>query len=74
MIASNVLRLSAFEYRSPRCIGAPLWDNFMGNLVVRDKALAASVQSSEKALNVNRLKWLGHILHISAKRLPRGAL
>lgn len=50
------------------------WKNFVSISEVGCKVLGPGAQYSEEALNLNRLRWLGHVLCMPTERLHRWAL
>lgn len=60
-----------FEHGCIHSIGRLWCENFVSNLEIRDKLLDPRTQSSEQPLNVNSLRWLGHVPRIPAEPLAR---
>lgn len=45
------------------------WANFLSNSEVRSVVLGPRVHFLEEILNLNKLRWLGHVLSIAKERL-----
>lgn len=73
-LGADVRRLPVFAPRRLCTTGRMWWKNFVSNSEVRLKVLGSRVKSLEQAINQNRSKWLGHILHISTEQLLRCTL
>lgn len=52
-------------------IGGIWWKNLLSDLEVGHKVPGPRVQLLEQALNMNKLRWLGHILPMFTEPLPR---
>lgn len=66
--ALDVWRISVFEHHYLRNIIKVWWENLISISEVTHKG--HGVQSMEPAVNVNRLRLLGHVLRVPTKRLP----
>lgn len=74
ILCRSLEKRSVSEHRCLLNISKLWWENFLSDSEVRRKARGPGVQSLEGALNMNRLKWLGHYLRIPAERLSRCTL
>lgn len=59
-----------FEHYFPYGIGKIWWETLIINRMIRHKLLGLMVQSLEKAMNLNGLSWLVHVLCMPTKRMP----
>ena len=72
--AGDTRRLSVFEHRCLRSIARIWWENRISNAEVRQRVLGSRCRSLEQTVNLNRLRWLEHVLRMSPDRLPRRAM
>lgn len=66
--------LVMFKYRGLHSFGEVRWKNFSRNPEIKPKVLGSMAQSLEKALNLNELRQLGHLLCRLTERLPYRAI
>jgi hypothetical protein len=72
--AEDKQRLLVFDHRCLRSIARVWWDNRISNAEIRRRVLGSRDQAVDQLLDVQRLRWLGHVLRMSPDRLPRRAL
>ena len=72
--AEDRQRLLVFDHRCLRSIAKVWWNNRISNAVVRQKVLGSRGKALDRILDLQRLRWLGHVLRMSPDRLPRRAL
>ena len=67
-------RLLVFDHRCLRSIAGVWWERRISNTEVRRMVLGTRNRSIDELITLHRLRWLGHVLRMSADRLPRRAL
>ncbi|CAH8566684.1 unnamed protein product [Heterobilharzia americana] len=67
----DMKRLQMFDHRCLRSIGHIPWCRHMRSAEVRCRVLGRRGKSVDTVVNLHRLRWLGHILHMPSHRLPR---
>jgi hypothetical protein len=67
-------RLSVFENRCLRRIAKVRWENRVSNAEIRRRVFGSHQLSVMRAVNLSRLRWLGHVLRMSTVRLPHRAM
>ncbi|MBM6549315.1 reverse transcriptase family protein [Streptococcus dysgalactiae subsp. equisimilis] len=70
----DVRRLSVFDNRCLRSIARIWWQHHVSNVEVRRRVLGMDSRALSEVISLHRLRWLGHVLRMSAQRLPLRAL
>ncbi|VDO63816.1 unnamed protein product [Schistosoma curassoni] len=71
----DIRKLLVFEHRYLRNIAHICWDHRVSNSEDRHSVLGNnSGKSVDEVVNLHRLRWLGHVLHMPEHRLPRRAI
>ena len=63
-----------FDHRCLRSIARVWWDHRVSNAEVRRRVLGRRARSLDELVNLQRLRWLGHVLRMPSDRLPRRAM
>lgn len=72
--SEDIRRLSVFDHRCLRSIARVRWENRVSNTDIRRRVFGVGEMSVERLMNLNRLRWLGHVLRMPSDRLPRCAM
>ncbi|VDP46787.1 unnamed protein product, partial [Schistosoma mattheei] len=67
-------KLLVFDHRCLRNIAGVCWDHRVSNSEVRRKVLENGNKSVDEVATLHRLRWLGYMLRMPERRLPRRAL
>ena len=68
-------RLAAFDHRGMRSIARVWWQQHVSNYEVRQRVLGKADENElANVIDRQRLRWLGHVLRMSNRRLPCRAL
>ncbi|VDP63722.1 unnamed protein product, partial [Schistosoma curassoni] len=57
-------KLLISDHRCLRNIARICWDHRVSNSEVRHRVLGNDGKSVDEVVNLHRLRWLGHVLHI----------
>ncbi|CAH8443014.1 unnamed protein product [Heterobilharzia americana] len=66
----DMRRLQVFDHRCLRSIGRIPWCHHVSNAEVRSRVLGSRGKSVDEVMNLQRLRWLGHLLRMPSHRLP----
>ncbi|CAH8522603.1 unnamed protein product [Heterobilharzia americana] len=67
----DMRRLQVFDHRCRRSISRTPWCHHVSNAEVRYGVFGRRGKSVEEVMNHHRLRWLGHVLRMPGRRLPR---
>ena len=74
--SEDLRRLQTFDNRCLRSVARITWHRKVSNVEVRRRIFgnAGIDDTLEKRISLHRLRWLGHVLRMSANRLPNKVL
>ncbi|CAH8549286.1 unnamed protein product [Heterobilharzia americana] len=67
----DMRKLQVFDHRCLRSIGCIPWCHHVSNAEVRSRVLGGRGKSVDEVINLNRLRWLRHVLRMPSHQLPR---
>ncbi|VDP69924.1 unnamed protein product, partial [Schistosoma curassoni] len=70
----DIRKLLVFGHRCLRNIARICWDHRVSNSETRRRVLGNDGKSVDEGVNLHRLRWLGHVLRMPERKLPRRAM